>query len=88
MRTYDNGSGYTVAYTESDAAYFSAQWPSSTVSGKGSFSYENNGDLIDATGTAAENDGSDWLAFSEDCQKYGESRIGIIRRKPQRAKGV
>lgn len=86
MRTYDNGSGFTVSYSDDDAANFAAQWPCSTVEGSGSFSFERNGDLIGATGTAEDHDGSDWLAFSQDCQQYGEKKIQ--RKRISQAKKV
>ena len=71
MRYHSNGSGFTVSYSARDADRFAAHWPASTVDGAGSFSFTLSGDLIDATGSAAENDGSDWLAFSEDCHRCG-----------------
>lgn len=78
MRVYNNGCFYTVAYNEQDARDFSESWPCSTVEGKGAFQFDkSNGDLVDATGTAAQNDGPDWLAFSQDCQSYGETRLKI-----------
>jgi hypothetical protein len=71
MRYYDNGAFYTVSYSANDAAAFARRWPCSTVRGRGSFTYDaRHGDLVDATGTASEIDGSDWLAFSHDCQAY------------------
>lgn len=72
MRYYDNGSGFTVSYSRIDADNFRASWPCSTVTGRGSFSFEDNGDLVDASGTASTHDGADWAAFSHDCQEYGE----------------
>ena len=85
MKTYDNGSGFTVSYSEDDAERFSDSWPCSTVEELGSFTFENNGDLVGLTGTAERNDGDDWLAFSRDCQRYGETRIRALRRKHARA---
>jgi len=85
MRTYDNGSGFTVSFSESDADEFNASWPCSTVNGPGWFAYDNNGDLTDCGGEADHGDGADWLAFSQDCQKYGEQRIGALRKRHERA---
>ncbi len=80
MRAYDNGCFYTVSYSALDAEEFSSKWPCSTVRGKGSFQYDKrNGDLVDATGSASRKDGDDWLAFSHDCQKYGQRRLGILK---------
>lgn len=77
MRVYDNGSYFTVQYSRQDCENFNRMWPCSTVRGSGSFQFEkDNGDLVDATGTAAKyGDDSSWLAFSQDCQKYGESKL-------------
>lgn len=72
MRAYFNGSFYTVSFNERDAYTFRRNWPCSTVEGSGSFEYEtDSGDLVGASGAAECGDGSDWLAFSEDCQRYG-----------------
>ena len=78
VRAYDNGSLYTVSYSADDAYAFSREWPCSTVKGSGSFQFDkHNGDLVDVTGSASRNDGSDWLAFSEDCQEYGKARLRL-----------
>lgn len=74
MKTYDNGSLFTVAFDHGDTEEFSDQWPCSTVRGKGSFQFEKRyGDLVDATGAALHGDGPDWLAFSHDCQTWGRA---------------
>ena len=75
MKAYDNGCFFTVSYTPSDCAEFSRSWPCSTVRGRGAFVFQANGDICDAEGTAAKNDGTDWLAFSEDCRVYGQTRL-------------
>jgi hypothetical protein len=76
MKAYDNGCFFTVTYSSSDCEEFSRCWTCSTVHGRGSFQFKkDNGDLVGATGSASKNDGSDWLAFSHDCQKYGEVRL-------------
>lgn len=85
MRCYYNGCGFTVSYNEGDADDFASEWPCSTVSGKGSFAFESNGDLIDCEGTANDGDGADWLAFSDDCQKYGQPRYEKQRIKEQKS---
>jgi len=73
MKTYDNGkAGFTVTFSEQDSEEFSASWPCSTVSGKGSFSFAENGDLVKVTGSAETGDGDDWAAFSHDCRIWGE----------------
>jgi hypothetical protein len=78
MKAYDNGCYYTVAYSARDSEAFSDNWPCSTVKGSGSFQFDKrNGDLVDATGSAALNDGSDWLAFCEDCKKYGKAKLKL-----------
>jgi hypothetical protein len=74
MRYYNNGAGYTVSYSARDAAAFAARWPCSTVRGHGAFAFLANGDLCDATGSATQGDGPDWLAFSADCQAYADTR--------------
>lgn len=79
MRTHDNGCSFTVTYNESDTDTFAESWPGSTVTGHGSFSFENSGDILDASGSALDNDGPDWLAFSHDCQNYGADHIILIR---------
>lgn len=82
MRAYDNGSFFTVSYSAADASEFRSQWPGSSVRGAGSWEFDKrNGDLVGANGSAAEGDGSDWLAFSEDCQKYGEKALAAKRKR-------
>lgn len=46
-----------------------------------SFQFASNGDLIDVGGTAATNDGDDWVAFSRDCQAYGAPKYAKDSRK-------
>jgi hypothetical protein len=76
MKAYDNGALFTVSYNQNDCTEFSRLWPCSTVKGRGAFVFnKSNGDLCDAEGTALKGNGSDWLAFSHDCQKYGEVRL-------------
>lgn len=78
MRCYDNGDLFTVTYNANDCQKFNSQWPCSTVKGKGSFQFDKrNGDLVDATGTALTGDGSEWLAFSQDCQAYGMKKLKL-----------
>lgn len=78
MRAYDNGAFFTVTFSISDACDFSDRWPCSTVRGRGSFQFDKrNGDLVDATGAAVTGDGPDWVAFSEDCRRYGERRLKL-----------
>lgn len=73
---YTGGSDFTVKYNQDDAAKFSDQWPGSLVDGSGWFTFQKkNGDLVDMGGGASNKDGSDWLAFSQDCQKWGEKTI-------------
>lgn len=81
MRYYFNGFGYTVGFSHQDSQEFSRAWPCSSVEGKGSFSFEPGGDLVDATGAALEGDGQEWLAFGQDCQKYGEPKFKRDARK-------
>lgn len=81
MRYYFNGSGYTVGFNHRDSQEFSESWPCSSVEGKGSFSFEPCGDLVDTEGAAATGDGSDWLAFSQDCKEYGELKFKRDSRK-------
>lgn len=76
MKAYDNGAFFTVTFNQSDCDDFSRTWPCSSVRGRGSFQFHKSGDLVDATGAAARGEnGSDWLAFSEDCQIYGQHRL-------------
>ena len=84
MRTYDNGTGFTVCYGRHDATAFTGRWPCSTVEGRGSYQFDGSGNLIDVGGTAARNDGPDWLAFSRDCHAYGVSRLPILRTQGNR----
>ncbi len=83
MRYYYNGSAFTVSYSREDAHAFAKQWPCSTVEGRGSFQFAANGDLIDMGGSAAKNDGPDWLAFSQDCQAYGTPKFAKDRKRRQ-----
>lgn len=76
MIFYDNGSGYTVGFNQQDCDKFNRNWPASLVSGKGSFSFDKSGDLIDTTGAAADADeGGGWLEFSAECQEWGRRRV-------------
>lgn len=78
MKTHDNGSILTVSFNDDDTRDFSDSWPCSTVRGKGSFQFQkSNGDLVDATGAALKGDGSDWLAFSQDCQEWGTRNLAL-----------
>jgi hypothetical protein len=86
MKAYDNGSLFTVSYNRSDCDEFSKTWPCSTVKGRGAFVFTKDGDLCDAEGSALKGDGSDWLAFSEDCKIYGQVRLtGATPNKAQTA---
>ncbi len=85
MKTYDNGRFFTVTFTADDAQAFSDNWPCSTVRGKGSFQFQkSNGDLVDTTGAARRGDGSDWLAFMQDCQQFGEKKMAAIAKAKAR----
>ncbi len=75
MKAYDNGCFFTVSYTPRDCEDFSRMWPCSTVKGRGAFVFTKDGDLCDVEGSALKGDGSDWLAFSHDCQTYGMQRV-------------
>lgn len=75
MRFYYNGCGFSVGYSADDADNFSANWPGSSVEGKGGFEFDGDGDLIGRWGSADEGDGADWLAFVEDCKEYGLPRF-------------
>lgn len=78
MKLYNNGSLFTVSFNEDDTREFSYSWPCSTVRGKGSFQFEKrNGDLVDASGSALKGDGPDWLAFSHDCQEWGNRELKL-----------
>lgn len=81
MRYYFNGSGFTVSFNAQDSRDFGEDWPCSTVEGKGFFGFTANDDLIDAGGSALGGDGDDWLAFSRDCQKYGEPKFKKDQKK-------
>jgi hypothetical protein len=80
MRAYDNGSYFTVSYSADDARAFRSEWPGSSVRGKGAWEFSKSGDLVGAEGSASEGDGSDWLAFSQDCEAYG--RAALAKRRP------
>jgi hypothetical protein len=90
MRTHDNGSGFTVGFNESDTEDFSDSWPCSAVRGKGYFSFDNNGDLVDIVaeyeGETINADGDDWVAFAKECQAYGEAHIGKLRKRHEKQK--
>jgi len=76
MKTYDNGSFYTVSFTAKDAQAFSDKWPCSTVSGAGSFQFaKSNGDLVDAPERATSDA---WVAFSQDCQAFGKRELETV----------
>ena len=81
MRYYFNGSGFTVGFNHQDSRNFSESWPCSSVEGKGSFSFEPCGDLVDAEGAALEGSGDEWVAFREDCKAYGELKFKRDSRK-------
>ena len=84
MKTHDNGCGFTVCYSRDDADRFARGWPCSTVQGRGSFQFDGTGNLIDVGGSAEHHDGPDWLAFSQDCYRYGLTRIPILRHERNR----
>jgi hypothetical protein len=84
MRYYNNGSGFTVSYTDSDADDFSYGWPGSSVDGKGFFEFASNGDLVGCGGSASDLDGVDWSAFAEDCKNYGIPKYTRDCRKQKR----
>lgn len=94
MRTYDNGTGFTVSFNARDADKFASRWPHSTVQGSGSFSFTADGDLTDVgdglpssvSGDAVFRDGGDWTAFSQDCRRWGEKHIKALRRRHEAAK--
>lgn len=85
MKFFDNGAGFTVSFSRKDSADFARRWPCSTVRGSGSFAFDRRGNLVDVSGAAARGDGSDWVAFSQDCQRFGEqSRRGRLPQAPER----
>ena len=77
MRYHDNGSGFTVSYSAADADRFNRSYPGSTVSGRGWFAFEANGDIVDASESA--DDSAAWGVFMDDCRAYGNRRRGLNR---------
>ncbi len=74
MRVKDRGSEYEVSFDAKDAKDFSKTWPGSKVRGSGWFRFDKkNGDIVDLK--PSNKDGGDWLAFSQDCQKFGEETL-------------
>lgn len=84
MRYYDNGYFYTVTFSPQDTAAFSRRWPWSTVRGSGSFTFADNGDLVDTTGIAERRNGTGWLTFCQDCRAFGSVERERRRIKSER----
>lgn len=81
MRCYNLGAFYRVTYNETDAYAFNRQFPCGPVYGHGGYTFDaHNGDIVSADGSAYSGpDGNGdyvWLAWSLECQAYGDSRLG------------
>ena len=68
MRYNNQGSCFRVSYSKIDTEKFAKRWPCSAVKGSGWYEYNEVGDLVDCS---HDEEGEGWLAFSEDCQNYG-----------------
>ena len=79
MRYSDNGFYFTVSYSSKDAFKFADAWPNSSVDGKGSFEFDDKGDIVGTNGSAqTSGSDADWKAFMEKCKEFGMKR----RNKP------
>jgi len=75
MRVHAQADGaMTVFYGLTDCDEFNRGWPCSTVKGRGSWVFDKDGNLVDATGSASKGAGEEWVAFSRDCQVWGWRR--------------
>ena len=74
MRYFNNGSGFTVAFTSDEAWHFARRWPGADIEGPGWFAFDEKGDLIDRGGRGTRRDSDALAAFAEDCGEYGLAR--------------
>ena len=80
MRTYDNGSGFTVTFSAADVEDFASSWPCCGLEEQpGHFAFDDSGDLVDLDGEQP--DGGELSAFADDCKEYGQKRIKALRRR-------
>jgi hypothetical protein len=79
MRTYDNGSFYTVTCSEHDVRDFKSTWPCSGLPTRSiSFQFDKrNGDLVDIRPDSQHFDGPALVALSQDAQAYGKKRLKL-----------
>lgn len=81
MRTYDNGSFYTVACSRDDVQAFKDQWPCNGIPTIPiSFQFQkSNGDLVDIVSMPDSStfDGPALTALSEDAQAYGKKKLKL-----------
>lgn len=81
MRAFDNGSFFTVLATTNDVTAFAKRWPCFGPRKPLSFEFDKrNGDLVGLHGVLDSHDESGITALAEDCQRYGEGRLGIAGR--------
>lgn len=59
--------GNTVYVSEREVDEWNENWPCSTLKGPQSFTFEDNGDLVDRSGKG---DGEEAVALSHDAQEY------------------
>lgn len=82
MRTFDNGSFYTVQCTTADVLNFANRWPCFGPRAPIAFEFDKaNGDLVDVLPSDADAyesmDPTGVRALSEDAQAHGRRRLGL-----------
>ena len=84
IRTYDNGSAYSISIGEAEISGFRRRWPGNGLGGLRSLwaQYEKrNGDLIDTkangSGSTEPFDGPALVALIDDMQCYADAKLGI-----------
>ena len=78
MRCFDQGAFYRVTVSQDEVHSFASRWPCFGPRVAFSFTFDKaNGDLVDIHGDTEDHDGRGVAALSEDCQKYGETRIKV-----------
>ncbi len=87
MRAFDKGSTFGVQCTCDDVEAFAARWPCSGMRAGDHFRFEFDklsGDLVDINYgdrcrvSADRIDGAAMVALSQDAQRYGVTRFGLV----------
>lgn len=71
MRLYKQGDSCRVTVSRREVDEFNRRWPGSSLEGPQSFTFHENGDLVDRSGRG---DGPEAVALSNDAQDYAASR--------------